>query len=520
MARKLSGYDTLGIIDDSIVDMRRMLSDAIAEAEQFDIRQARVQSEQVELFRDLAAIRLDVVQESEGATQFDAIHAEASRLMDEHDVYVQDYADALSAADDEIRKLETTRNELAGKHLAAVNAYEDKVADVEAGLAEDVAYNKLIDATEETAAVAARAHQKLDVAVAEVEEKGAPYREDALFMYLWERKFRSPEYDAGLFTRMMDGWVAKLCKYDQAFLNFERLTNLPVWLEQHAQDQDEKAEKALAALESAEQTALQSAGANTLQDAANTLLQTIRETDQNIDRAEVKHADIAAKHAAALREEAGPAKKARTLLSEGLRKTSFQSLRTMSAETVTLDDDRIVDRLVKLRTEEVSNELEQERAARRPERFRESLGDLEYLRRQFKRARYDGQYSVFPRSSLDDVLSSVAAGRMSGSEGFRRLARSLRRLKPKAEPGFGGMPRSSTIGLPGILGDVLWEVAKEASRGSGGSSRGRSIGFPTSAPRKRRSPRINMPRRRSSGGRRSGGGGSRGGGGFKTGGGF
>ncbi len=519
MARKLSGHDTLSIIDDSIVDMRRMLSDAIAEAEQLDVRQARVQSEQVSLFRDLATIRLDVVQASEGATQFDAIHADASRLMDEHEVYVQEFSDALAGADGEIRVLETSRNESAAKHLAAVNAYEDKVAEVEASLAENVAYNALIDATEETAAVAARSHQKLDVAVAEVEDKGAPYREDKLFMYLWDRKFRSPEYDAGLITRMMDGWVAKLCKYDDAFLNFQRLTDLPVWLEQHAQDQDEKAEKALAALEGAEQDALDKAGATKLQETANTLLQTIRETDQNIDRAEEKHSKIAQKHSVALREESGPAKEARVLLSDGLKKTSFQSLRTMAAETVSFDDDRIVDRLVKLRTEEMSNELEQERAARRPERFRESLGDLEYVRRQFKRARYDGQYSVFPRSSLDDVLSSVSAGRMSGDEGFRRLARSLRRLKPKAQPGFGGMPRSSTIGLPGILGDVLWEVAKEAGR-SGGRSRGGSIGFPTSLPSKRRSPRINIPRRRSGGGRRGGGGGSRGGGGFKTGGGF
>lgn len=513
MARKLSGPDTLDRIDMSIVDMRRMVSDAISSAEQLDVRQTQVQAEQVSLFQELAVIRLDAVQASEAAGQFDTLHAEASRLMEDHELYLQKQIEALEAADGDIRTLETARTGLASEHLKAVNAYEDKVADVEASLSEDNAYAALISATEETAAVAARSHQKLSVSIAEVEDKGAPYRDDKLFMYLWDRKFRSAEYDAGLFTRMLDGWVAKLCKYDRSFLNFQRLTDLPMWLEQHAQDQDGKASAALSALEAAEEQALESAGANKLQVTANELLETIRETDRNIDRAEVRHSDIAKQHAAALHEETGPAQEARVLLSKGLQQTSFQSLRTLAAETIDLSDDRIVDRLVRLRTEEMSNELEQERTVRRPDLLRQTLNGLEGLRKQFKRARYDSPYSLFPRSSLDDVLSSVSAGRMSGEEGFRRLARNLRRLKPKAQPGFGGNRRSNTIGLPGVLGDVIWEVAKEATRG-GRRSGGRSIGFPTSLPTKRRSPRINLPRRGGGGGRK------RGGGGFKTGGGF
>ena len=504
----IPGLEALSRIDLSIADMRRMVADAIAAADKAAARAAEVRQEQMAHYRELAGIRLDVVSGDVDKGQFDKLHTAARKLLDQHADYVKGEAEALEAAAARIAALEAKRKELADRHQAAVETYENKVAEVEAALKADTAYQALAMESETAAAVAARAHQKLEVARADLEEKGEPYKADRLFSYLWERKFRTPEYYAGALTRMLDGWVAGLVKYDQAWMNFQRLSQLPEWLEAHAADQDAKADEALKALEAAEEDALEKAGANALRKAADDLLADVQAADAAIEKAETGHGEIAARHSAALAENAGPAMEARRMLEDGLRKTSFQDLRTLAAQTIDLTDDRIVDALVKLRTEEMSLELESERLAGLPDRLRGDLANLEDLRRRFKAARYDSSYAVFSSAAIDEALTGIVSGRTGSEKAFSQLSRSVRRIEPQAEPGFGGMRRSQTIGMPDVLGGVIWEIAREAARNG---SRGGSINFPSSGGSSRRSPRINLPR---------GGGGGKGGGGFRTGGGF
>ncbi|MEZ5998069.1 MAG: hypothetical protein R3B98_05195 [Hyphomonas sp.] len=510
--RNIPGLEALSRIDMSIADMRRMVADAISSADSATARTAEVRSAQVANYKELAEIRLDVVADGVAEGRLDKLHSEARKLLDEHADYVKREGEALEAAAARVKELEEKRAKLAADHQAAVETYEAKVAEVEAALKADEGYKALAGASENAAAVAARAHQKLDVARADLEEKGKPYTDDKLFSYLWKRKFRTPDYKAGPFIRFMDGWVAHLVKYDDAWMNFQRLSQLPEWLEEHARDQDEKAAAALKALEEAEEAALEKAGANALRKTADDLLEEVRNTDKAIDAADAEHGEIAARHSAALGEEAGPAREALRLLEEGLRKESFQDLRTLAAETIDLRDDRIVDALVKLRTEEMSLELESERLAGLPERLRGDLAKLEDLRRRFKSARLDSSYTVVDSSAVDEALSGIVSGRIASDRAFDYISRAVRRVEPRAEPGFGGTRRSQTIGLPPVLGDVIWEIAKEAGRS--GNYGGGGISFPTGRPSSpRRSPRINLPK----GG---GGGGKRGGGGFKTGGGF
>ncbi|MEO1476171.1 MAG: hypothetical protein AAFS13_07290, partial [Pseudomonadota bacterium] len=92
---------------------------------------------------------------------------------------------------------------------------------------------------------------------------------------------------------------------------------------------------------------------------------------------------------------------------------------------------------------------------------------------------------------------------------LRQLSRAVRRKQTRTPNGFGGRRRRNTLGLPDVLEDVVWEMAKDAGRS------GRYGGSPWSSGRtRRRAPPRSFPRRP------SGGGGRRGGGGFKTGGGF
>jgi hypothetical protein len=281
------------------------------------------------------------------------------------------------------------------------------------------------------------------------------------------------------------------------------------------------ADEAEAKLVQAEADAMAAAGTGALKAEADEIKAAIEVCDTKIAEAEARYRETAERHEAALRKEAGPAVEARHLLEAELRKASFPDLRVLAAETAELDDDRIVDTLVRLRAEEMNLELEAGRMAARPAALRDELGRAEALRRQFKQARFDSPYAVVSKAAFDEVIADLMRDKVDVRGALQRLSRSVRRAEAPAEahPDFGGQGRSQTIGLPdvlggvigGVLGEVLEEVIRETTRGGG--SYGSGPIFPGPAKRPSRPSR--------SGGRSfPSGGGRRGGGGFKTGGGF
>lgn len=519
MSYRITGREALSVLDGSLARMRQKMSDAIAAHDSLEAREAEVRDEQVDAYRELAALRLMAIEAGE-ATELDRLHRRAKDLLADHADHVERDAKALEAAEDKITALEAARQEATDGREAKIEAYEEIVAEVADALGKDEAYQKLVKASDEAAAIAVRADQKLAVSIEEREEKGAPYLADPLFAYLWKRKFRTTEYEAGNFTRMLDGWVARLCKYDEAYLNFGRLNDIPEWLAEHAAKQHEKAAAALLVLEQAEQAALEAAGATKAQADADALQTQIAVIDAKIEAAEDAHHALAEAHAQAVSGDNGPASEARRLLEQGLRDMSFADLRQLAAETVSLEDDDLVDELVKLRTEELSLEIEGERVNEMPKRLKTELGSVELLRRKFKSARMDSEYAFFTPAIVEDTIAGLSMGSLSVDKAFSRLSRSVKRREPRTRNGFGGQPRSNTLGLPDVLGDVAWEVLKEVSRQKGGrgggfpdlgglgggSSRGNRTSYPT--------------RRRSSTPRRSSGGSRKRRGGFKTGGGF
>ncbi|MEQ9505291.1 MAG: hypothetical protein RLO80_03395 [Hyphomonas sp.] len=525
MSSLLNGRDALALLDAQLGKLRQSIADALADAERSESRRGAIQQEQAAAYGALAALRLDLMQAGDGAA-FGKLEAAAKALTERHAIFVAEQASALEAAEADLLRLEQARSELATRHDEAIAAYETTVAQAEASLKGSAGYAALVQAAEEARAVTQRAQQKLELARTDREEKGVPYDTDPLFSYLWKRKFRSPDYKAGGLIRMLDGWVAKLCKYDKAFLNYQRLTELPDRIAEHAAFVAGLEDKAEAALVAAEQKAMAEAGVAALKEAADRLKAEIDRCDGEIALAESVHRGTAERHEAALNEEAGPAVEARDLLAASLRKASFPDLRVLAAETVELDDDRIVDQLVRLRTEEMSLELEAGKQRIRPRLLREDLERMEALRREFKSARFDSPYALMSRSALEQMLSDLLRSGKDARDVLRSFSRSVRRADPQAHPDFGGRSRRDTIGLPdimggmigGVLGEVLEEVFEDVfdddgERGSGGGYGSGPI-FPGPPKRSSRPPKI--------GGGRSfpSGGGRKRGGGFKTGGGF
>ncbi|MEL6860879.1 MAG: hypothetical protein AAGL09_00730 [Pseudomonadota bacterium] len=500
MAKYISGRDALEHLDRRLGRLRKRLNDAIQTADSIDGRLAEIQSHRVGALQRLADMRLDVIQQAD-FEDLDRMHQQALKMLHSHSAYIEEERKAIETASGKITDLETRRTDLAQQHETLEAEIEAKLAEIEARLKEDEAYRALVQAFEDADAIADRADQKLAVAIDEREEKSEAYLSDPLFSYLWERGFGTTAYKGGGLFKMLDGWVAKLCKYEGARPNYARLNDITDWLGDHAKDTRDAAELAKTTLEAAEGQAIEAAGVPDDEAKTDGLRADIAAVDANIVSAETRHSVLTEQHAKTLIGEEGPAKQARKLLERGLQNMSIPDLRQLAAETVTLDDDEIVDDLVELRTEEMSLELETERVSDAPTRLGEELGAFEALRRRFKEARFDSDAALIKIALFDDALENLGSGRLSVSKAIKQIHQSVRRKESRTRNGFGGRRGRNDFEVYDIIGVIAEEALRHGM--SGGRRRGGFGGFPT---RGRGTSRRSSPRKR--------------GGGFKTGGGF
>ena len=508
MSYRITGREALSTLDRALGRLRDKVAKAIDAADDVDHRAAEIGHEQVSRFMQLADIRLEELTDAD-PSELDRLHRDAKRLLDEHDTYVAEEAKRLTAASEGITALEQKRDVETERRATLLETYETLVAETAEALKSDSDYLRLLAESDEATSIAERAEHKLSIAREELDSKGAPYRNDPLFSYLWQRGFRTTDYKAMPLTRWLDGWVARICKYDQARANFARLNDLPAWLEDHADQQNEAADAALNALENKEADALDKSGAESIRFEADAIKSDIEDIDAQITQQETQHGVLADAHAEALARKSGPAHDAKELLHHGLSRMDMPTLRRLASETYTPDDDDLVSALVELKKEELSLEIEADDMRALPRQLKHSLAALETLRRQFKNGQLDSAYATFQPSLIDAAITDVLDGDVSPDKVYRTLKRKVSRREPRTNSGFGGPRRSSTLGIPEILGEVALEVLRQSDLGD-------ALDFPDRIPRSRRKGRrtsFPRPRRRSSK-RSSGGGGWRTGGGF------
>lgn len=500
----ISGRDALHRLDSLTAGAREEFDAAARAADGHSRRRADLARLKADGYRELAAMRLDVIR-AEQAESLNAAEKEAVRLLEAHQDFVARIDGEVSAAAAKLTDAEAARRAGEVEVDAALNAYETLVAETERAVQEDPGYLALKGAFEEARAVAVRAEQKLELAKADRAEKGKPYIEDPLFSYLWERKFRRPEYNKGGISRMLDSWVARLCKYDQAYLNYARLTELPDRIAEHMANMRLEEAEAQAAIERFEAQALEARGAGKLSAELAAVKEKLKGLDYLLAEAESRHAELRRQQERAASGDAGPQEQARRVIEAGLEKASFPDLKVLAAETTTTDDDRIVEALIKLRTEELQMEVNWRSVEALPARRRAGAETLEQVRRRFKEAGLDSPYVMLLRGAFEAAIEAYGKGPSPDGEALWRAIKATVRQAPRQDDDYFGGPRRGRDVGDVVAGVILGEVIKAATRGSrwgGGGWGGGGFGGGGS---------------RGTGGWKTGGG--SGGGGWKTGGG-
>lgn len=479
----IHGRDQLAIIDEHIATAQNGIDAIHRRLEQAGQRLTDIRNQTAEEFRRLAKFRLDELTANRVIARLDETDRAVMNLLQRRSRELGELETGIQQALARQSALKAERETAVRRRDELVTEIDHQAAELRAQLGAQEAYRAQETSAREAAAKAERAETKAAQAEADREEKGRPYREDALFMYLWNRRFLTPDYTGGGLTRALDGWVAKRIRFADARSHYFMLTELPLRLREHAERQKAIAAQEAQQLRDMEDRALQVDGIRRKQEAIQAAKKEIEGIETRIEEAEKQHAALLEKRASFSSASDELSQQAIQLQVSEIKNDTLSNLYSEAKATSRPDDDVMVSRIRDLMEEERSLSAETENLQSELHRQQKRFQEVEELRRRFRRSDYDSGHSYFPGGlDLAALLALLLSGRASGGDVWGRIGREQEfRL-----PGRHRHGRDSDGGFfPGGFG--------------GGSG-----GFPDI----------------SGGGSRGGGGGDFGGGGFRTGGGF
>lgn len=495
-----TGISALRNIDQSLQTIRNEVVRLDSQLSQLTNSVTANQRRRVNIIRDIAGVRLSEIDSGELRTQLTAADHDAAQILEQREEAILNLNGNIEQLNVNIESLESERQAL----LESVNQTSQQIAgaeqEVQNQLKVDTAYLKQFAIAGEAESIAQEADHKVEQAQLDMAEKAQPYQADQLFMYLWEQAYGTTEYSSGFFARFVDGWVARLIKYEPARINYWNLTEIPKRLQEHADSVNRRADEAHMALQQLELDALKTRGVNKLETDLQSLRTGLDSKDDEIEAAEVLLNEKLNERADFVSGRDEFIQRCVNRLTQSLEHKNLNSVHRYVRETHSPTDDRLVIELQELddALDHVEDDLRDVRKLHNARLTK--LQDLEQVRRKFKNSRFDDVRSGFGNESLlASVLAQFVQGAISGNDLWGALKRNQRYRNVGSRPDFGS-------GGLGSIGDILGGAAR-GQRGRRG--------------RRKRSSTWHFPSPRGGGGgfkmpRSSG----RSGGGFKTGGGF
>ncbi|WEK03593.1 MAG: hypothetical protein P0Y65_15525 [Candidatus Devosia phytovorans] len=521
----IRGPEALASLDEAMRDIRREEEDISKRLARSAEKLGKIRETEAELFRQLAQLRLDPAVQGELDGRISTAEAKARDMLKAH-------TKDLSKAEKDVGDIDAALVGLTSDRTEALKAFEGHQSQLKAlatrlgpSIARDPEFVGKRQAASELAEVAAQSMRKTEQAEADREQKGKPYRDDVLFMYLWEAGYGTASYRANNLIRFFDSKVADLVGFAKARPNFAMLNEIPLRLREHAERQFENARKAEDEVDALETRAIDTAGGKPMREAMETTQQRIDALDSEIVATEDRR-DEASKALGQLSQGGNPAfQDALGELATALGREDIQTLLAEARRTRTGQDDTIVAQIDEARARSKEETSETRELNERLKTLAARRRELEDIQWEFKKQRFDDPRSTFRDDKLvGDVLNDFLRGGISAASYWDQWRRSQNWSAGTSDWGGGvGLPnngrrRSNSPWPEGGGSTMNWPDSSFGGGGSGGKSKPRSGGF-GGGWGGGSSGGFSRPRTGSSGTRRSGGTGG-GGGGFKTGGGF
>lgn len=440
--------------------------------------------------RQLADQVLDLQQDNEAAlreesglwSRFAAMHiaepvqlpASVTRALEERKARVEK---SRAAAPEHQRLIEVAKKQ-AGIYQGKMDSLQQEIdaqeADIRAAYLSDERVKPLVERLDILQDAEVDLNNKHARAVKERDEKRVAYESDEHFAYLQARKYGTPEYRGVFIFKAWDRRLAVKIGYDEAKGNYERLLEIPSWIEGRAenlQPEIKELEGKLQVLES-EFFQVTEAKHEAFVDLENKRDAALRDADDQTQALAKINQYLAD---AALAQD-GDLKETVRQFTDILKKNGVDDLETLARKTSTPEDDEIARRIQRLHDEIQDREQKIDDLTQQMTAVERKITGLRKIESEIDSNNWNGSGHTFSGINVDLLVNGFIQGVMNEALIIGQLENAHRRPPP---------PPVRTSSSP--------------SSGGFGSSRSSS----------------------SSGGFRSGGGfGGSSGGGFKTGGGF
>ena len=475
----VSGRQALSNIDQTVTDARTKIASIESQIETVNQRLAEQQQALTQDYKDLAKVRVNLMADPETARHLDQAEQQALALLGQRESALRELESQLQAADGVRQTLETERSAQAARVDAAAQAVDAADARTQARLHADPAYRIQREKVAEAERLAMHASEKATRSEDEREQKGAAFRGDPLFMYLWERSYGTPEYRSWGLFRMLDGWVAKLVGFADARANFSRLNEIPERLREHANGLQAGAEGEFDALKALDEAARAADGIPALEQIVAREQERLDAIDARIANAESDQQVLMARRALFAAGEDEHTRKAVNFMAAEFQREDLMELRREALATPYPEDDLIVSQMLQREDERRQLEASVQGLKEVIVQHQKQLAELESLRLDFKRSRYDRAGSTFGDEAMIGMLLGQFINGMLDRDNLWRILREQQRYRPqRSDPGFGsgGFGRGTVwgggVGDLGGLGDIVGGLGSGRDRLGGGGGGG------------------------------------------------
>lgn len=411
----LSGRETLGHLNTTLQSARGELQQLERELQRASDAVAKNRVAQSAALKRLASLRLDALTSGKIRKDLDGVDYQVDKLLRDRETAMDQVQQSVHRKDSQLNDLEGRRENLHDNVDENARVLVEHEAAVQSTLSKDSEFQERLTAARAADAIAVSAADKAILAQSDRRDKGAPYDSNELFSYLWGRGYGTSKYNAGPLSRLLDGWVARLCGYEKARQNYWMLLEIPIRLQAHAERVREAADAELENLQSLERAAAEAGGVVV---AAANLANAERvqdEVDQEIAECEEKRHKLRSELGRFAVAEDEYTSQCLQLLSEAMGRKDVAQLMRLAASTLTPEDDAQVEELRRLRRADgqLESELKQHRVLLYAQQRRQQ--ELENVRQKFKQSRYDDLRSSFDKGDLlVMMMRQVLGGALRG----------------------------------------------------------------------------------------------------------
>jgi len=438
----ISGRDTLQEINNHVMQAQSRIADADREMNDLNSQLNRSHIETAEQYRELAKFRLDEIKAGTVTDRLNKAHLAVPAFMDQHKQALEALEKDIIKGQQRQQMLNQQRETCRDARDRAADAFQKQLQISKSALETTEEYMRQHEKLAAAVLIARRADEKASQAEADLSAKGKPYQDDELFMYLWDRRYLTPNYRHSGIVRMLDEWVARLISFKETRADYHMLNELPQRLREHATQAAEEADSQRQSLLSLEKQAAEKDGVVALQAALDREEKQLQQVNDDIETEEKRYRELLRQKSDFAAGEDEYTRKAVTMMAAELECEDIIALFQQAQSTPRPEDDAIVMRLHELqKTQKTLTDRISELKINQQHQ-RDALEELAKLREKFRRSNYDAQHSSFPSNlGLGILLGEILRGSLSSGNAWDRIDRAHKWDLPdvgRSGRGFGG----------------------------------------------------------------------------------